>query len=145
MRTGFWERFRLDELNAKEWEALCDGCGKCCLVRQVDTHQVRVYNISCELLDVNTSRCTDYTNRLSRVPNCHTLTPDNVPLYDWLPESCAYRRLHKGLPLAHWHPLLTGSRQQMRELGVSVDATALPISRVPDFHRHRHLIKVRQL
>lgn len=145
MRPRFWERFRLNELNAKEWEALCDGCGQCCLVRQVDTQQVRVFNISCELLDVNTSRCTDYQHRFSRVPHCHLLTPEKVAQYDWLPESCAYRRLHKGTPLAHWHPLLTGSRQKMRDLKITVNPTALPNSQVPDFQRHRYLIKTKLL
>lgn len=145
MRDKFWERYSLAQLSPKEWEALCDGCGQCCLVRHVDEHKVSVFNISCDLLDINTSRCSNYKHRLSHVPHCHPLTAETVPQYDWLPESCAYRRLHKGLPLASWHPLIAGSRQRMRELGVTVSASAQPSSQVPRHQRSRHLIKIKNL
>ena len=36
LRPQFWSRFRLDELNHSEWEALCDGCGCCCLIKYID-------------------------------------------------------------------------------------------------------------
>lgn len=145
MRTKFWERFELAELNAKEWEALCDGCAKCCLVRQVDEQKVRVFNISCDLLDVNTRRCQDYSHRLSRVPHCHALTADNVGQFNWLPESCAYRRLHKGEPLAHWHPLLHASDHAMVSLNEAVAKDALPLSQVPRHRWHAYVIKTRLL
>lgn len=145
MRAKFWERYTLAELNAKEWEALCDGCGQCCLVRHVDEQQVKVFNISCELLDVDTSRCGDYQQRLTKVAHCHPLTAENVPDYHWLPESCAYRRIYRGEPLANWHPLLTGCKQKMRQLGITVSASALPNSQVPRHHRNRYLIKTKIL
>ena len=89
MRSRFWERYSLGELNRDEWEALCDGCGQCCLAREVEGTTVRVYSVACELLDIEGARCTDYENRLQRVPQCHELTPTSVPRYDWLPETCA--------------------------------------------------------
>lgn len=99
VRERFWERYSLGELNRKEWEALCDGCGQCCLKRYVEDGVVTVYGIACRLLDIETVRCRDYPNRLKKVPTCHQLTPTTVPQYDWLPETCAYRRLHQGKPL----------------------------------------------
>ena len=40
VRERFWERYSLGELNSREWEALCDGCGQCCLMRYVDRGKV---------------------------------------------------------------------------------------------------------
>lgn len=140
MRERFWERYSLGELNAREWEALCDGCGQCCLVRQVEGQDVTVYGVACELLDIERSRCGDYKNRLSKVPNCHQLTPAAVARYSWLPESCAYRRLHRGEALPGWHPLLAGSRQRMRRKGITVCGYAVPRRQVPRRKMQQHII-----
>lgn len=140
MRERFWERYSLSELTATEWEALCDGCGQCCLVRRADDEQVTVYGIACELLDIEQSRCSDYKNRFARVPYCRQLTPENVPRYDWLPDSCAYRRLAMGVALADWHPLIAGSQEQMIALGVTVSSYAVPMKEVPEYRMHQHVI-----
>lgn len=140
MRERFWERFSLGELNSKEWEALCDGCGQCCLVRHTEKDHVTVYGIACELLDIEKARCSDYANRLAKVPSCHKLTPSNVPRYHWLPDSCAYRRIHLGKPLPAWHPLLAGDRGKMRSQGVTISHYAVPARDVPRRHMHRHII-----
>ena len=50
MRDRFWEKYSLGELNNREWEALCDGCGQCCLKRRVTDGEVTVYSVACELL-----------------------------------------------------------------------------------------------
>ena len=36
LRDRFWERVPLKNLTPREWEAVCDGCGKCCLVKLDD-------------------------------------------------------------------------------------------------------------
>ena len=140
MRELFWEHYSLGELNAKEWEALCDGCGQCCLMRDVDNDQVTVYSVACELLDIEHSRCSNYEKRLKKVPDCHQLTAKNVPQYDWLPESCAYRRIHRGDKLPKWHPLLAGNRQRMRKKGILVSGYAVPPHTVPRRKMQQHII-----
>lgn len=140
MRERFWEKYSLGELNGKEWEALCDGCGQCCLLRQVDDSSVTVYSVACELLDIERSRCSDYRNRFSRVPDCHQLTPTAVAQYDWLPDTCAYRRLHRGESLPAWHPLLAGDRQRMRKKSITVCGYAVPRHQVARRRMDQHII-----
>ena len=58
----FWEA-PLASLDAGQWEALCDGCGKCCLHKLEDEDTGRIYptNVACRLLDLST--CLLYTSR----------------------------------------------------------------------------------
>ena len=118
----FWQTKTLDQLSADEWESLCDGCGLCCLVKIKDEDHGDVYNtsVACRQLDIETCRCRDYENRLSDVPMCIQVTKDNVAQLDWLPETCAYRRLHAGKQLPEWHPLITGDKTSVHDAGVSV-------------------------
>lgn len=122
MRARFWERHRLAELTPAEWEALCDGCGKCCLHKLEDEVTGRVYrtNVACRLLDRLRCQCSDYPNRKRHVPDCVQLKPGLVEKLDWLPSTCAYRRVDAGLPLPDWHHLISGSDQTVHEAGASV-------------------------
>ncbi|AXI01609.1 YcgN family cysteine cluster protein [Aquirhabdus parva] len=117
LRERFWQHYTLTELTADEWEALCDGCGLCCLVKleDEDTGEVVYTKAACQLLDTKTARCTDYPNRQSKVPDCLQLTPERVPQLNWLPPSCAYRRLDEGKALPKWHPLITGNANSVRQ------------------------------
>ena len=74
----FWRVKRLDEMTKAEWEQLCDGCAKCCLVKLEDeeTDELIYTDVGCDLLDAGTCRCTDYPNRNKRVPDCIPLTPE---------------------------------------------------------------------
>jgi uncharacterized protein len=118
----FWETKTLREMSAKEWESLCDGCGRCCLVRFEDeeTGEVIPTRISCRLLDTNTCACSNYPKRRRYVPDCIKLTPDKIEDLTWMPRSCAYRRLHEGRGLASWHPLVSGDPGSVHEAGISV-------------------------
>ncbi|KGT47379.1 YcgN family cysteine cluster protein [Acinetobacter sp. ANC 7454] len=115
LRPEFWKHHALTKLNPAEWEALCDGCGLCCLIKLEDeeTREVAYTKVACKLLDCQTARCSDYLNRLQYVPDCIQLTPEKLAKIHWLPSSCAYRRVAEGKALPSWHYLLTGSRESV--------------------------------
>lgn len=115
LRPQFWKTYPLDQLNQAEWEALCDGCGLCCLVKLEDdeTQEVAYTKVACKLLDCKTARCSDYPNRLVHVTDCIQLTPEKLQSIHWLPPSCAYRRLNEGKNLPSWHYLNTGTRDSI--------------------------------
>jgi uncharacterized protein len=118
----FWTTKSLDEMSAPEWESLCDGCGRCCLLKLEDADTGRIYatDIGCTLFDTQTCQCSDYSNRAARVPDCVTLTPAEVRTLSWLPPSCAYRLVEEGRGLMWWHPLISGTQQTVIEAGISV-------------------------
>jgi len=117
----FWQTKTLEQMSQEEWESLCDGCALCCLVKIEDEDSGEVFNtsVSCRQLDVETCRCSDYKNRLTDVPMCVQLSLENLPQLDWLPETCAYKRLSMGRPLPSWHPLVTKNKNSVHEAGFS--------------------------
>lgn len=121
LRERFWER-PLGDLSPAEWEALCDGCGRCCLHKfeDEDTGAIEHTNVACKLLDTECARCRDYTNRKAHVPDCLQLTLRIVNDVEWLPASCSYRLRAAGRPLPAWHYLLTGDREDVVRAGISV-------------------------
>jgi len=118
----FWRRKTLEQMTAREWESLCDGCGLCCLVRFEDEEAGEVIptRVHCKLFDAEACTCVDYANRQRHVPDCIKLTPGNIEALGWMPKSCAYRRLHEGRDLASWHPLISGDPESVHRAGVSV-------------------------
>jgi uncharacterized protein len=118
----FWLEKSLDEMTPEEWESLCDGCGRCCLVKLEDADDGTLYHtdISCRLFDPESCRCSNYDNRAIAVPDCVTLTPHDVRTLPWLPPTCAYRMVSEGKNLAWWHPLMSGNPATVVEAGVSV-------------------------
>jgi uncharacterized cysteine cluster protein YcgN (CxxCxxCC family) len=129
LRPRFWERVPLDKMTPQEWEALCDGCGRCCLLKLEDdeTQEIAFTRVSCRLLDTDTCRCGQYETRKTFVPDCVVLTPKTLDeIAYWMPTTCAYRRLHEGKPLNDWHPLVSGDPASVHEAGVSVKGWAIP-------------------
>jgi hypothetical protein len=124
----FWKTKNLAEMTRQEWESLCDGCGRCCLnkLEDEDTGRFIHTRAACKLLDIETCQCTDYKNRSRRVPDCVTLTADNVGKLGWLPPTCAYRILDEGGALPWWHPLVSGSKETVIAAGISIRDDAYP-------------------
>lgn len=139
----FWEKKRLTDLSKDEWEALCDGCGKCCMnkLEDEDTGEVALTRVACRLFDNDSCRCAQYPIRHQFVPECIVLSPANIPdnLY-WMPETCAYKLLWNGNPLPAWHPLETGTADSVHDAGVSMQGMTVPEFEVDDDDWEDHII-----
>ena len=118
----FWQTVKLADMTAAQWEALCDGCAKCCLVKlqDEDSGEIVFTDIVCNLLDQQSCRCAHYEERTKLVPDCVKLSKDNLDKIDFMPPSCAYRLLHEGRDLPQWHPLVSGRADSVVEAGMSV-------------------------
>jgi uncharacterized cysteine cluster protein YcgN (CxxCxxCC family) len=122
LEPRFWENKSLTEMNTQEWEALCDGCARCCLLKieDVDSGDLFYTNVACKYLDSMHCRCTQYRERSQLVPDCIKVTPEVARNETWLPDTCAYRLLAEGRPLHNWHPLLSGDPDTVHDEGISV-------------------------
>ena len=122
----YWREIPLNEMTPYQWQALFDGCGKCCLQKLEDEHDGEIYytRLACQLLDLSTCQCTDYANRLQRVPNCLQLSADKIEDFHWLPVTCAYRLVAEGKDLPDWHPLITGSSESVHSSKISLRGRA---------------------
>src|SRR4051812_29697059 len=140
----FWKRKSLEEMTNSEWESLCDGCGRCCLVKLEDADApARTYftDVGCTLLDGQACRCTDYPNRTKKVHDCVRLTPRNVRKIVWLPPTCAYRLLADGGDLYWWHPLVSGDPDTVHSAGISVRGKVKATEdEVPDAELEDHIV-----
>ena len=134
----FWETKTLRQMNRAEWEALCDGCGKCCIHKLEDEETGELFptNVACRLLDRRSGRCTDYKHRKALVPECVRLTPEKLDGIDWLPSTCAYLLLHQGKPLPQWHPLVTGDPESVHAAGISVRGWTVSEDDAGDLEHH---------
>ena len=137
MRERFWEK-PLEKLDRQEWEALCDGCGKCCLHKLQDerTGALSPTNVACRLLDRTSCRCSNYKLRRVFVPDCVRLDAAKMREIDWLPLTCAYRLRGEGKPLADWHYLVSGSRETVHEAGISVRGWTVSEDDAGDLDHH---------
>ncbi|WP_118135663.1 YcgN family cysteine cluster protein [Oceanicella sp. SM1341] len=143
LRPAFWKTVPLTEMTSEEWEALCDGCGKCCVLKleDEDTGRVHYTDVACRLFDDSTCRCSQYALRQSLVQGCVVITPDNLPqIRDWMPRTCAYRRLSYGEGLPTWHPLLTGRADSPRRSGNSMHHATVPEWEVDEDDLEDHII-----
>jgi len=137
-----WLGVPLHDLSDEQWEALCDGCGLCCMHKyeDEDTCEILFTDVACRLLDCNTCRCTDYENRRKHVPECMVIREFKAGQYAWLPETCAYRLRFEGKALPEWHPLISGDTESVHVAGVSMCGRCVPESDVDEEDIVDHII-----
>lgn len=138
----FWKTKSLEDMSPAEWESLCDGCARCCMVKleDEDTGEIHLTRLSCRLLAVKTCRCGQYENRFEKMPDCVAITRESIGKIRWLPKTCAYRVLAEGGELAWWHPLVSGDPETVHQAGISVRALAMSEARVKEENYSRYII-----
>src|SRR3546814_14723105 len=69
---SFWEDVPIEKLDRAEWEALCDGCGKCCIHKLEDdeTGALVATSVACRLLDRTSGQCSNYRHCHAFVSEC---------------------------------------------------------------------------
>ncbi|NRB40697.1 MAG: YcgN family cysteine cluster protein [Pseudomonadales bacterium] len=139
---AFWKTMALTDMNKQEWESLCDGCAKCCLVKlqDEDTDEVAYTNVACRYMDYGTCQCTEYIKRNELVPACVWLKPEMVDEFFWLPTSCAYRLVSEGRDLPSWHPLISGDKDSVHEAGMSIRNKVINESEIDEDDLEEHII-----
>ena len=139
----FWKRLALDEMTSDQWESLCDGCGRCCLLKieYEDTGEICYTDVACRYLDIENCRCRLYGDRAQEMPDCLILTPDNLESsLHLLPETCAYRLVALGMDLPWWHHLVCGERETVHGARISVRDCAVSEEQVPVGEIQEHIV-----
>ncbi len=138
----FWESRSLQELTPSEWESLCDGCARCCLIKLEDEEDGSIHytNVVCDLLNLEHCRCTKYSERSVHVPECVVITPDIIEKLHWMPSTCAYRLLSEGKPLPDWHPLVSGDPDSVHLAGISVRGRVFMQSEIKEDDLQDHVV-----
>jgi hypothetical protein len=142
-RRPYWERKSLAEMTTDEWESLCDGCGRCCLLKLADEDggNVSYTDVACRLLDLQSCRCSNYARRHRLVKDCVRLTPEGLAQLGWMPSTCAYRLLHEGKALYWWHPLISGDPASVRAAGIAVAGRAVSERSVAEEDLEQHIVE----
>ncbi len=141
--SDWWNTLPLQALDAEQWEALCDGCAKCCLhkLQDEETGEIFYTKVRCRYLDEESCRCGDYAHRSQLMPNCIQLAPDMAGDLQWLPVTCAYRLRAKGEPLPEWHPLISGDPETVHRAGVSIRGRAISDEYVHPDGYDEHIVR----
>ena len=141
VRKFFWEKYTLDQLNQDEWEALCDGCAKCCMLKLVDKKKTFITNISCSKLELDSCTCSDYLNREKNVKDCLKLTKDNLQKNSkFLPSSCSYKLLDEGKPLPDWHHLISNNKDSVHRKNQSIQDYCVSETLVDQENYEDHIV-----
>lgn len=132
----------LNKLSDSEWEALCDHCGRCCLIKLENdqTDEVFYTNIVCQQYDIEKGQCGNYQARQQFVPGCIVIRQFGEEIYSQLPETCAYRLRYNNKPLPEWHPLLTGNTKEMQQAMIYVKSRVVSEQSIHEDQFEDHII-----
>ena len=138
LNKSYWKTKSLVDFSTEEWEALCDGCGKCCLhkIEYADTGKIEYTNVACKLLNDTNCKCKDYNNRHKKISDCLVITPQKISTIKWLPDTCAYKLVGEGKDLFWWHHLKSGNHQSVHDAGVSIRGRTISEDEDVDLHDH---------
>jgi len=141
--SNFWETLSLGQMTKEQWEALCDGCGRCCLHKfeDQDTEKIFFTDVACRYLDDDTCKCPHYESRQEYVPDCLSIHPNWGNKFNWLPSTCAYRLLHQEESLFDWHPLISGDTNSVHMAGISVRGRTFSDADISDNETYLHVIE----
>ncbi len=86
-----WRKYR------KDWESICNCCGKCCYSRAVgsDGEVIIFYNHPCEHLDTKTHMCKIYDERFKKCNHCGKVRLFTALFNPTLPKDCPYVRIFR--------------------------------------------------
>ncbi len=142
LRERFWEK-PLSELNAEEWEKLCDGCGRCCLKKfsDTDSNAIIYTRVVCRYFEQENSSCGCYRERAELVSDCLNVKNMDLESASWMPDTCAYRLRFENKPLFDWHPLLAGSRDAMLVAGLAISGRVISEEYVHPEGFEEHVIR----
>ena len=134
MTEPFWKTTPLSQMSVEQWESLCDGCARCCLIKleHPDDGEIVHTRVACQFLNLKTCQCSDYPNRSTLEPFCVQLTVERIRQFTWLPPTCAYRLLAEGQDLQWWHPLVSGDATSVHRAGISLRGKALSARDIPE-------------
>ncbi len=138
----FWRTKTLAEMTPPEWESLCDGCGRCCLLKLQDEDSGEIFHtdVACRLLYLETCRCSRYKDRQKLVPDCVKIDSENVHGLNFMPSTCAYRLLSEGKELQWWHPLVSGRRDTVYKAGMSIRYRAISEDEIDEDALPDHMV-----
>ena len=121
LEPEFWRKKTLEQLSKREWELLCDGCGKCCLNKLEIKGKICFTNTYCRFLDTKSCLCKIYSHRFQKVNDCRDIDIHAIREKPrWLPKTCAYLLLDEGKDLPSWHPLITKDASSVHKANVSL-------------------------
>lgn len=81
----------------KEWEDLCNRCGRCCYTKEVqpDGTVFIDYSSPCRYLNSETHLCTVYERRFKVCRECRKVTIFHALWARYMPRECAYVQFYR--------------------------------------------------
>jgi uncharacterized cysteine cluster protein YcgN (CxxCxxCC family) len=107
----------------------------------VNKKKLFITNISCSKLELDSCRCSDYSNREKNVKGCLKLTKDNLHKNSkFLPSSCSYRLIGEGKPLPQWHHLLSKDQESVHRTNQSIQKYCVSETSIDKENYEDHIV-----